>query len=52
MSIYIPEIAEDDAYVQEKEIRELKKIDVNKFREDIFTSVLNLSEYKCLDETV
>ena len=47
----IPEIAEDDPY-EEKEIRELKKIDVNKFREDVFTSALNLSEYKSLDETV
>ena len=35
-----------------REIRELKKIDIDKFREDIFTSALNLSEYKSLDEAV
>ncbi|KAL5266963.1 hypothetical protein ACHWQZ_G004117 [Mnemiopsis leidyi] len=36
----------------EKLVRELGKIDIAEFRHDIFSSELNLSEYRSLDETV
>ncbi|KAL5251958.1 hypothetical protein ACHWQZ_G014934 [Mnemiopsis leidyi] len=36
----------------EKLVRELDKIDIAEFRHDIFSSELNLSEYRSLDETV
>ena len=37
---------------EEKDVRELSKIDIDKFREDLFCSELNLSEYQSLDEAV
>ena len=49
--VHIPLSIKKEAY-EEREIRELKKIDIDKFREDIFTSALNLSEYRSLDEAV
>ena len=37
------------ACLKEVEMRDLKKIDVSKFREDVFTSPLNLSDFRSLD---
>ena len=37
---------------EEKEVRELSKIDVGKFREDLFSSPLNLSEFLSVDHAV
>ena len=37
---------------EEKEMRELSKIDIDKFREDLFTSALNHSNFKSVDQAV
>ena len=36
--------------VQSRELRELSKIDVGKFREDLFCSPINMSNYETLDQ--
>lgn len=40
----------DKDKVQSRELRELGKIDVGKFREDIFCSPINLSNYETVDQ--